>query len=62
MSQHTYKKYIYHQPIATLLTYYVEDSVCDASATITIGDPGQEYTPNIEDWTEGYNAKVNREF
>lgn len=62
MIQQTFIKRVYYQPIVILLTCYVEDFLCNASATITIGDPGQEYTPNIESWESGSSAKVDREF
>ena len=62
MIQQTLIKYVYRQPMIMLLACYVEDSICNASATITIGEPGQEYSPEIENWNAGSSAKVSREF
>lgn len=46
----------------SLMACYVEDSICNASATITIGEPGQEYSPEIENWNAGSSSQKYLEF
>lgn len=62
MVQQTLIKSEYHQPMISLMAFYVEYSICNASATITIGEPGQEYSPEIENWNAGSSSQKYLEF
>ena len=62
MIKQTNKKHVYYQPMIILSSSYIEDSLANASATITIGEPGQNYSPNIEDWTDGSKGQAYHEF
>lgn len=52
----------YHPPDIVLIACYVEDPICSASATLTIGEPGQEYSPDIADWETGSSGQSYYEF
>lgn len=57
-----YTKAKYLRPCIVLSQCFVEESICSASATITIGEPYETYSPEITDWSTGSQSGSTYEF
>ncbi|NGM74275.1 hypothetical protein [Sphingobacterium sp. SGL-16] len=54
------RKYVV--PSIVLAECFAEESLCTSSATVTFGNPGQDFSPDIEDWNAGSQSNSTYEF